>query len=53
MQLSKYSKSYFKHSFFFYDLIHWALPFSFTVGPYGIVLQILCFGFVWNWEKEV
>ena len=49
MKLSNYSKSYFKHLFFFYDFTLWALPFSFTVGRYGAILQILCFGFVWNW----
>lgn len=53
MELSNYSKSYFKHLFFFYDFTLWAVPFSFTVGQYGTVLQILCFGFVWNWDKEV
>ena len=52
MKLSDYSKCYFKHLFFFYDFALWAFPISITIGQYGFLLQILCFGLVWNWGKE-
>ena len=53
MKESRYTKTYFGHLFFYYDLNSFTFPISIIIDETGIVI---CFGFWglnWGWRREI